>query len=730
MAMNPTMPTVLEVGTESNLAPSPAPVVTASLMEVEGINGPQPVPANAEGTNAPTRKRRQMTSRSPVWDHFERVCDENGRVLHAKCLYCARLYNCHSKMNGTSTLRAHMLACLKNPHSKQTRQTLLTMIPVVNPLNVVDDNVMVGAWKFNQDAIRAAVCYMIIVDELPFRFVEGMGFKRLMNTACPRFIIPSRWTVTRDCFKMYEEERLKLKVLFKSHSQRVSITTDTWTSIQRINYMCVTCHWVDDFWVLHKRIIAFMPVTGHKGEYISKSLENCLVDWGLKNVFSITMDNASSNDTAVSAFRKKMLQWGTGVAKGKYLHMRCIAHILNLVVTDGLKDLNVSVKKVRDCVRYIRNSPARLRKFKEAADFVEIPTKKSLCLDVPTRWNSTFLMLSTACLFEKAFEKYDEDESSFKIDLNGNIPDAQDWEMVRKFADCLSHFYSVTLRISGSLYVTADMHFQEICDLNVVLCDMIESDDTEVKTLGEKMKTKFDKYWGDPEKMNKLIFFAYIFDPSSKLEGMEYNLKIMFGPEKGGSLFKSVVDELTILCNEYFSLYECGGNNVSCMSSQSELTQPQGGNVLASSVSSSAITRKPASVSKARFKQHRKEMGASSSRKSELEVYLNEDLVEDGDELEVLTWWKQNAHRFPILSKLARDILGVPISTVASESAFSTGGRVLDCFRSSLTPKLVEALICTQDWLRACKAPLVVEECLDELDSFEKELPNVGPPAI
>ena len=48
---------------------------------------------------------------------------------------------------------------------------------------------------------------------------------------------------------------------------------------------------------------------------------------------------------------------------------------------------------------------------------------------------------------------------------------------------------------------------------------------------------------------------------------------------------------------------------------------------------------------------------------------------------------------------MARDILTIPLSTVASESAFSVGGRVLDAFRSSLKPDIVEAVICLSDWL-------------------------------
>ncbi|KAK2649784.1 hypothetical protein Ddye_017273, partial [Dipteronia dyeriana] len=59
---------------------------------------------------------------------------------------------------------------------------------------------------------------------------------------------------------------------------------------------------------------------------------------------------------------------------------------------------------------------------------------------------------------------------------------------------------------------------------------------------------------------------------------------------------------------------------------------------------------------------------------------------------DVLTWWSVSSAHYPILALIAKDVFVMPISTVASESGFSSGGRVLDPFRSSLTPKMVECL--------------------------------------
>ena len=80
-------------------------------------------------------------------------------------------------------------------------------------------------------------------------------------------------------------------------------------------------------------------------------------------------------------------------------------------------------------------------------------------------------------------------------------------------------------------------------------------------------------------------------------------------------------------------------------------------------------------------------------------------------EFDILDWWKAvGSYKYPTLSEMAKDILAIPISYVASESAFSNGGRALDDFRSSLLPTIVEALICIEDWLRNPNDPSNDEE--------------------
>ena len=99
---------------------------------------------------------------------------------------------------------------------------------------------------------------------------------------------------------------------------------------------------------------------------------------------------------------------------------------------------------------------------------------------------------------------------------------------------------------------------------------------------------------------------------------------------------------------------------------------------------------------------------SSSYTRSELENYyetnfsacfaIGPDGHHDFTNFDLLLFWKAQSTAFPVLSKMARDILTTPVSTVASEQVFSSSGKVLDERRARLGEDILEALMCVKDW--------------------------------
>ncbi|KAK9735040.1 hypothetical protein RND81_04G179600 [Saponaria officinalis] len=333
----------------------------------------------------PVEGRQYITvkRKAGYWVHF-RDYMENGR-RRSECIYCEnKNFASDGNKNGSKNIRNNWNICPANPdapiNKSKGKQTELVFDRMGN-----DGEGQLRGWTLNLNEVREAVVYMIIIDELPFRFVEKPGFKRLMSVTCPSFHIPSRITIARDVYKLYLNERSKLKGFVLNSSQRVSFTTDTWNSIQKVNYMCLTAHFVDNEWNLHKKIIVFCPIYSHKGKDIANLLDDCFKSWGLEDkVFTLTVDNASSNDTACIELKKLLQKKQNLVARGNYMHVRCVAHIINRIVWDGLKANKKSINKVRYAVKFAKSSPNRLQYFKQCARKYT-QCQLSLSLDCSTR---------------------------------------------------------------------------------------------------------------------------------------------------------------------------------------------------------------------------------------------------------------------------------------------------------------------------------------------------------
>ncbi|CAN1338305.1 Zinc finger BED domain-containing protein RICESLEEPER 2 [Linum perenne] len=81
---------------------------------------------------------------------------------------------------------------------------------------------------------------------------------------------------------------------------------------------------------------------------------------------------------------------------------------------------------------------------------------------------------------------------------------------------------------------------------------------------------------------------------------------------------------------------------------------------------------------KAAFDSTVQKQVSAPAGKSELDKYLESHIFEDpkGSEFDVIGWWKEHSLQYKILSRMAIDILAIPITSVASKAAFSAGGRL------------------------------------------------------
>ncbi|KAI5333326.1 hypothetical protein L3X38_023457 [Prunus dulcis] len=152
---------------------------------------------------------------------------------------------------------------------------------------------------------REAIVRYIILDEQPFRVVVGEGFRDMLRVFEPRLQVPYRVTIERDFLKLYKKEKIKLKDYLVANRQRVSLTADTWSSHQNLNYMCLTAHYIDVQWRLHKKILNFRTIVNDKGDTIGRAIATCLLEWGIDKVLTVTVDNATSNDHAGTCCQTK-----------------------------------------------------------------------------------------------------------------------------------------------------------------------------------------------------------------------------------------------------------------------------------------------------------------------------------------------------------------------------------------------------------------------------------------
>jgi hypothetical protein len=227
--------------------------------------------------------------------------------------------------------------------------------------------------------------------------------------------------------------------------------------------------------------------------------------------------------------------------------------------------------------------------------------------------------------------------------------------------------------------------------------------------MARNMMAKYKKYWGDQDTQNFLLYVAVVLDPRFKLKYVRFCFGRLYDVEEAENFTIKVKDILLRVFEHYMNVDE----NV-------EVVHSVGTSINENfNVDLMVVNDDMLDDLAFQFKKHLEEEG-SVQKQNEAERYLGGDCEDPNDfKLDILGWWRCNATKYKILPKEEQHVLAIPVSTVVSETAFNIDGRILDPFRSSLSPSTVQVLVCCQNWLSLASIPIYIRNLMDYIENSE-----------
>lgn len=123
---------------------------------------------------------------------------------------------------------------------------------------------------------------------------------------------------------------------------------------------------------MHKKVLNFYQV--FKCETIEKILKSCLSDWDIDRILTIILDNESPNENVITSLKIRTKDWKFTFSNNNFIHVMCY-HIVNLIVNDGLNEMNNLIIKIRIVVKFVKSFPIRLKYFKKCMEKLKLESK-------------------------------------------------------------------------------------------------------------------------------------------------------------------------------------------------------------------------------------------------------------------------------------------------------------------------------------------------------------------
>ena len=546
-------------------------------------------------------------------------------------------------------------------------------------LSLEDSFALKKIWDINDSrskGIHKAVMKMIALDNQPFSMVEDDGFIELMAHLQPRYMIPSRRYFSETMLPaLYDELRSAVvDELAVPEGHFVSFTSDIWTcSSSNETFISLSGHWIKTDFTRRNAVLAAAHFPGsHTGFNIAEMFNKMWSDWELdesrRNL--LVRDGASNMNSACQ------------MANIPAIH--CTVHRLQLVVHDAIlsqsniKDLLAKCRRVATHFNHSALACAEIKRLQQE-DGMEprLPVQ-----DVPTRWNSAYLMVERMVALKRPILVY--------LSNHSELPtiSAKEWQLSERFLHVLKPFFDLTKEMSAEASSLSSV-IPSIAALELFLTKTGHDSGVQKtrQALLEALRNRFLSNSAGPGTKHLNV-----------MEEKHYVTATVIDPRFKTQFFKKAEDQdnaKALLLGELLS-------NRHGDHGPNDGTEESAG----SSGSSSPLETETADLFGACFdeiagqgdagpsgaKRRRTEQGDGHLEEAakEVERFLSQTLAPR--KTDPLEWWKE-ATDFPLLRELSRKLLSSPSSSVFSERMFSEYGNIFEEKRNRLLPRSGEKLL-------------------------------------
>lgn len=510
-------------------------------------------------------------------------------------------------------------------------------------------------FKFHPDNHIDCLIKFIIKGRHKYKILEQKEFLLFAHSMNPTKNLISRQSLSI----IVNENTLKLLELVKielSKTKHVALTTDIWSARKRSrSFSVITGHCLDQNMKMKNLVLDFkyMPYP-HDSNSIKKFLVDVLKLFDLENkLVSITSDNDSANISGIGSLLDELNQRLNLQGAAKIIHIRCMAHIIDLAIKEAIKQLKVILLPIEEVISTITSSTKRMERFaqiqQQLAEENRIDSWQplveplKLIQDIDTRWNSKFLALDRALLLREAIDKAIDE----MVELLGFEP--IEWDSIKTLVSFLKPFHEMTEQLSGEKYSTMSLISSSV----PVLISHAESFREDL-VMGRAASSLLCKLYNYSQSLtNEIALIASVLDPRIKASFIVRERSALL------RLKQSIKDRMQHI-----------GSNIDESSCSEQ-----------SSLSSESIF----------------DTIFLKSSPNEIDSYLS--AAREAQQVNALDYWFANKTVYPELFRLAQNILSIQPTSVASERTFSLAGLIDLPRRNRLSSESFRSNMLLNSWL-------------------------------